>query len=95
MLEAVGFHEVGLVFLREPTVEFGLFVKFRAGIRRGERDLQRKDVAFGVPVRISRTPMRHTTAQIWLGRFDLRMNVIWHPAKSHLRKSRVVSIIMK
>ena len=22
--------------------------------------------------------MLHTTAQIWLGRFDQRMNVIWH-----------------
>ena len=43
--------------------------------------------------------MLHTTAQIWLGRFDQRMNVIWHPAKSQhdldsgkLRRSSLAKI---
>ena len=65
-------------------------------------------ISFGVPVCISRKPMLHTTTQIWLGCFDHRMNVICHPAKGQhdpanpgnfvaqsLRKSRVVSIIVK
>ena len=65
-------------------------------------------ISFGIPVRISRKLLLHTTAQIWPGRFDQRMNVIWHPAKGQhdpatpgnfvaksLCKSRVVSIIMK
>ena len=40
LLETVGFHEVGLVFLGEPAVQFGLTVEFRARIRRDQRDLQ-------------------------------------------------------
>ena len=65
-------------------------------------------ISFGVPVRISRKPMLHTTAQIWLGGFDQPMNVIWHLAKGQhdpatpgnfvaqsLRKSLVMSIIVQ
>ena len=67
-----------------------------------------RSISFSVPVRISRKPMLHTSAQIWLGRFDQRMNVIWHPTKRQhdpatpgnfvaqsLRKSLLVSIIVK
>lgn len=46
LLEAVVLDEVGLVLLDEPAVELCLFVKLRARIRRGQRDLQREDVEF-------------------------------------------------
>ena len=39
LLEAVGFHQGGLVFLGEPAVERGLLVQFRARIRRGQENL--------------------------------------------------------
>src|ERR1043165_2426877 len=40
LLEAVAFHEVGLVLLHEPAVLTRHLVKFGAGIWRGEGDLQ-------------------------------------------------------
>src|ERR1022692_3076234 len=38
--------EVGFALVREPAVEFGLFVKFRARIGRGERNLDAEHVEF-------------------------------------------------
>ena len=46
LLETVAFDEIGLVLLHKPAVELGLFVKFRARIRRGEGNLQTEHVEF-------------------------------------------------
>jgi hypothetical protein len=45
------------------------------------KQVPRSSISFGVPIRISRQPMLHISAQFWFGRFDQGMNVIWHPAK--------------
>ena len=88
-----------------PIVPFILDgVRFVASLKQ----MTRPSIPFCIPVRIPRKPMLHAAAQIRLGSFDQRVNVIGHPAKRQhdpttpvhfidqpLRESRIVSFVMK